>query len=142
MFTAWVSFDPALITQTIAEAKERRSIVLSYLYPGVGNNVRMLSRKLGSSLLQGMDTVWVPRASKPDAAGGDDALPGRAKGKRVGILQERGSVGGVHSVMPSKPLQGDHMVLSLMAVSPDTMACHLWCLGLSWNLSLRQTLHE
>lgn len=94
MFIAWVSFDPALITQTIAEAKERRTIVLSYLYPGVGNNVRMLSRKLGSSLLQGMDTVWVPRASKPDA-GGDDALPGKAKGKRVGILQERGSIGRV-----------------------------------------------
>lgn len=89
MFIAWVSFDPALITRTIAEAKERRAIVLSYLYPGVGNNVRMLSRKRGSSLLQGMDTVWVPRASKPDA------LPGRAKGKHVGILRERGSVAGV-----------------------------------------------
>lgn len=94
MFIVWVSFDPALIIQTTAEAKERRAIVLSYLYPSVGNNVRMLSRKLGSSLLQGMDTVWVPRASKPDARG-DDALPGRAKGKRVGILQERGRVGAV-----------------------------------------------
>lgn len=94
MFIAWVSFDPELITQTIAEAKERRSIVLSYLYPGVGNTVRMLSRKLSSSLLQGMDTIWVPKASEPDARG-DGTLPGRAKGKHVGIPQERGSVGGV-----------------------------------------------
>lgn len=139
MFTAWVSFNPELITQR-AEAKERRTIVLSYLYPGVGNNVRMLSRKLSSSLLQGMDTVWVPKASKADA-GGDNALPGRAKGKHVGILQERGSVGGV-TLMPSKPLQGDHMLLSLLTVSPDTMTWHLRCLGLNCNLSLRQTLHE
>lgn len=71
--TAWVSFDPELITQTIAEAKESRAIVLSYLYLSVGNNMKILLRKRSSSLLQGMYIVWVPRALKPDA-GRDDPL--------------------------------------------------------------------
>lgn len=52
---AWVSFDPELLAQTIAEAKERRAIVLSYLYSSVGNNMKMLLRKLSRSPLPGMD---------------------------------------------------------------------------------------
>lgn len=47
--TVLMSFHPECISQTIAKAKERRAIVLLYLYLDGGNSMKILLRKLSNS---------------------------------------------------------------------------------------------
>lgn len=110
-----MSVPPELITQTIAKAEERRAIVLLYLYPDVGNSMKILLRKLSKSLLQVMYIVLVPKAAGPDVGGHDP--PGRIKGSSWNSTGW-GKSQGTTQVLPSEPLKRPSG-LSL-GVPPDT----------------------
>jgi hypothetical protein len=114
--------------QTMAEAKERHTIVLSYLYPSVGNTVKILLRKLTAPGhihglgARGVEARWWRRR-----------CPGTAKGKHLGILQGRGSMGGLLAERPHGSLlagcQSSHRCLA--PVVPETQL---------QSISLPQTL--
>lgn len=83
--------------------------------------------------------VWVPKASKPDAGGGD-LLEEQRRSVLEFHKEEEVREETPPECFPIKLLQRGLTAYFLLGVNPDTTARHLRYLGLNCNLSLPQTL--